>query len=112
VLLSDCILFWAVESALQSKVSCNNVEWDELKVHDTVICTRYTSSGTCPPRETSRDSGRRSISDCWVRDFWTAIEYGGVSEFLGMLRNRGHRLIARWGEEILLEPSANRKRGI
>ena len=33
---------------------------------------------------------------------WTAIEYDGVREFLGRLRNRGHRLIARWGEEILL----------
>ena len=36
-------------------------------------------------------------------------EYGGVPEFLGRLRNRGHRLIARWGEEILLETSGNQK---
>jgi len=44
-----------------------------------------------------------------LQDFWTAIEYGGVPEFLGRPRNRGHRLIARWGEEILLETSCNQK---
>ena len=44
-----------------------------------------------------------------VRDFWTAMEYGGVSEFIGRLRNRGHRLIVRWGEEILLETTGNQK---
>jgi len=32
-----------------------------------------------------------------------------VPEFLGRLRNRGHRLIARWGEEILLENSDDQK---
>jgi len=28
-----------------SQVSFTNIEWDELKVHDTVICTSYISSG-------------------------------------------------------------------
>ena len=32
-----------------------------------------------------------------------------MPEFLGRLRNRGHRLIARWGEEILLDISCNQK---
>jgi len=32
-----------------------------------------------------------------------------VLEFLSRLRNRGHRLIARWGEEILLETSGNQR---
>jgi len=32
-----------------------------------------------------------------------------VPELLGRIRNRGHRLIARWGEEILLETSGNQK---
>jgi len=50
------------------------------------------------------------IAGSLVRDFWTAIEYGGVPEFLGRLRKRGHRLIARWGEEILLETSGNQKK--
>jgi len=31
----------ALALALQSQVSSTNVEWDELKVHDTVICTSY-----------------------------------------------------------------------
>jgi len=35
------------------------------------------------------------IAGSLVQDFWTAIEYGGVPEFLGRLRSRGHRLIAR-----------------
>jgi len=33
------------------------------------------------------------IAGSLLRDFWTAIEYGGVPEFLGRLRNRGHRLM-------------------
>jgi len=32
-----------------------------------------------------------------------------VPKFLCRLRNRGHRLIARWGQEILLETSGNQK---
>ena len=32
-----------------------------------------------------------------------------MPEFLGRLRNKGHRLIARWGEEILLENSDDQK---
>jgi len=54
-------------------------------------------------------SSESEIAGSLVRDFWTAIEYGGVPEFLGRLRNRGHRLIATWGEEILLETSGNQK---
>jgi len=49
------------------------------------------------------------IAGSLLQYFWTAIEYGGVPEFLGRLRNRGHRLIARWVEEILLETSGNQK---
>ena len=47
------------------------------------------------------------IAGSLVRDIWTAIEYGGVPEFLSRLRNRYHRLIARWGEATLLETSGN-----
>ena len=49
------------------------------------------------------------VAGSLVRDFWTAVEYGGVPKLLGWLRNRGHRLIARWGEEILLKTSGNQK---
>jgi len=49
------------------------------------------------------------IAGSLVRDFWAAIEYGGVQECSGRLRNRGYRLIAKWGEEILLETSGNQK---
>ena len=102
--------------ALQSQVSFTNVEWDELKVNDTIICTSYFSSGklffkpALPEKPAGTVGGSESeIAGSLVRDFWTAIEYGGVPEFLGRLRNRGHRLIARWGEEILLETSGNQK---
>jgi len=37
-----------------------------------------------------------------VRDFWSALEYGGIPEFLGRLKARGHALMAKWGQDILL----------
>ena len=106
----------ALALALQSQVSFTNVEWNELKVYDTVICTRYISSEKLffkpalpeKPAGTVEESESEIVGSL-VRDFWTAIEYGGVPEFLGRPRNRGHRLIARWGEEILLETSCNQK---
>jgi len=92
------------------------VEWDELKVNGTIIRTSNISSGKLffktafPEMPAGTVGGSESeIAGSLVRDFCTAIEYGGVPEFLGRLRNRGHRLIARWGEEILLETSENQK---
>jgi len=78
------------------------VELDELKVHDTVICTRYISSGklffkpALPEKPAGTVGGSESeIAGSLVRDVWTAIEYGEMLGFSGRLRNRGHRLIAR-----------------
>jgi len=102
----------ALVLALQSQVSFTNVEWNELKVHDTAICTSCISSGKLffnPALPEKVGETESEIAGSLVRDFWTAIEYGGVPEFLGRLRNRSHRLIARWGEEILLEISGNQK---
>ena len=92
----------------QSQVSFSNVEWDELQVHDTVICTCCISSGklffkpALPEKPAGTVGGSESeIAGSLVRDFWTAVEYGGfwtaveygrVPEFLGRLR--------RWGEEV------------
>jgi len=107
----------ALALALQSQVSFTNAEWDELKVYDTVIHTSYVSSEdfffkpALPEKPAGTVGGSDSeIAGSLVREFWTSIEYGGVREFLGRLRNRGHRLIARWGEEILLETSGNPKK--
>jgi len=107
----------ALALALQSHASFTNVEWDELKVHDTIICTSYISSGklffkpALPEKLAGTVGGSESeIAGSLVRDFWTDIECGGVPEFLGRLRNRGHRLIAKWGEEILLGTSGNQKK--
>jgi len=106
----------ALALALQSQVSFTIVEWDELKVNDTIICTSYISSGKLffKPALSEKPAGtvggsESEIAGSLVQEFWTAIEYGGVPEFLGRLRNRGHRLIARWGEEIFLETSGNQK---
>ena len=44
-----------------------------------------------------------------VRDFLSAVEYGGIPEFLGRLKARGHALMARWGQEILLEKNGKPK---
>jgi len=55
------------------------------------------------------DHCESEITGLLVRDFCTFIEYGRVPEFVGRLRNRGHRLIARWGEDILLETSSDHR---
>ena len=106
----------ALALALQSQVSFTNVEWDELNVHDIVICTSSISPGrhffkpALPEKRAGTVGGSESeIAGSLIRDFLTAIEYGGVPNFLGRLRNRGHRLIARWDEEILLETSGNQR---
>ena len=44
-----------------------------------------------------------------VRDFWSAVEYGGIPEFLGRLKARGHALMAKWGQDILLGKNGLRK---
>jgi len=42
-----------------------------------------------------------------VRDFWSAVEYGGIPEFLGRLKTRGHALTGKLGQDIL--PGKNGK---
>jgi len=37
-----------------------------------------------------------------VRDFWSAVEYGGIPQFLGRLKTRQHALMAKWGQGIFL----------
>jgi len=44
-----------------------------------------------------------------VRDFWSAVEYGGIPEFLGRVKTRGHALMAKWGQDILLKKMENKK---
>jgi len=38
-----------------------------------------------------------------VRDFWSAVEFGGIPEFLGRLKARGYAQMAKWGQDVLLE---------
>jgi len=42
-------------------------------------------------------------SESLVRDFWSAVEYCSIPEFLSRLKARGHALMAKWGQDILLE---------
>jgi len=44
-----------------------------------------------------------------VRDSWSAVELGGIPEFLGRLKARRHALMAKWGQDILLEKMENKK---
>jgi len=37
-----------------------------------------------------------------LRDFWSAVEYGGIPEYFGRLKARGHALMAKWDQDILL----------
>jgi len=87
----------ALALALQSQVSFANVEWDEFKVHDTVICTSYIGSRkhffkpALPEKPAGTVGGSESeISGSLVRDFWTAIEYGECQNYS---RLRNHQAI-------------------
>jgi len=44
------------------------------------------------------------------QDFWSAVEYGGTLEFLSRLKAREHALMAKWGQDILLEKKWKIKR--
>jgi len=44
-----------------------------------------------------------------VRDFWSAVEYGGIPEFFGRLKARGHALMAKWGQDVLLEKNGKQR---
>jgi len=44
-----------------------------------------------------------------VRDFWSAVGHGGIPEFFGRLKARGHAIMAKWGQEILLEKNGKQK---
>jgi len=45
-----------------------------------------------------------------VRDFWSAVEYGGIAEFPGRLKARGHALMAEWDQDVLLGRNGKQKR--
>jgi len=44
-----------------------------------------------------------------VPDLCSALEKGGIPEFLSRLNTRGHALMAKWGQEILLETDRKQK---
>jgi len=44
-----------------------------------------------------------------VQDFWSAVECGGIAEFLSRLKARGDALMAKWGQDILLESNGEQK---
>jgi len=37
------------------------------------------------------------------------VEYGGTPEFLGRLKSRGHALIAKWSQDVLLEKNGKQR---
>jgi len=45
-----------------------------------------------------------------VRGFRSAVEYSSNPGFLGRLKARGQALIAKWGQDILLEKKRKTKR--
>ena len=74
-------------------------KWIREKRAETAIKNRFQDSPSGPKFKTAIpwiESGSL------VRDFWSAVEYGGIPEFLGRLRARGHALMAKWGQDILL----------
>jgi len=45
-----------------------------------------------------------------VREFWSAVEYGGILEFLGRLKAQGHAPMAKLGQDILLQKKGKQHR--
>ena len=78
---------------------------DQVRV-EVIIAGKNFFKPALPEKPAGTES---EIAGSLVRNFWTAIECGGVPEFLSRLRNRGHRLIAKWVGEILLENSGNQR---
>jgi len=63
-------------------------------------------------RELVEDTPRKFSwikSGLLARDFLSAVEYGGIPEFLSRIKARGHALMAKWGQDILLEKNSNQK---
>ena len=48
-------------------------------------------------------------SESLVRNFWSAVEYGGIPDFLSRLKARGHALMAKYGQDILLKTIGKQK---
>jgi len=65
----------ALALALQSQVSFTNAEWDEMEVHDTVICTSYVSSGKLffKPALPEKPEGQRKEVNQRLLDHWYEI---------------------------------------
>jgi len=53
----------------------------------------------CKHEERSNANSLKTLlgieSGSLVRDFWSAVEYGGIPEFFGQLKARGHALMAK-----------------
>jgi len=45
-----------------------------------------------------------------VQDFWSAVECGSIPEVFGRLKARGHALMAKWVQDILLGKNKKTKR--
>jgi len=96
---------------LFTKKNKNNVSSEYSITHglgNSVSSPERQGTGCCQGGNTV-GGGELEIAASLVRDFWAAIEYGGVPEFLSRPRNRCHRLMTRWGEKIFLEASGNQR---
>jgi len=84
--------------------------WTEARNSDEKSGTQ--ARGT-KQRELVEDTARELPwieSGSLVRDFWSAVEYGGIPEILGRLTARGHALMAKWGQDVLLGKNGKQKR--
>ena len=60
-------------------------------------------------RPLGQPGGASGIAGGLVRKFWAAVDHREVPNFLNKLKSRGHMLIARWGEEMLLGEHGKQK---
>ena len=107
----------ALALALQTKVCFTNDEWNKLTVPNTIIPKSPIRVGDRLfkpvlekrlPGQLGGASGIAGVSSV-VHEFWAASDRREMPHFLDKLKRRGHRLIARWGEEMLLGEHGKQK---
>ena len=94
--------------ALNTKAYFTNDEWIKLIVPDMIIyksCIRVRDRLFKPvleKRPPGQLGGASGIAGGLVREFWSALDRREVPHFLDKLKSRGHKLMAMWGEKMLL----------
>ena len=92
-----------------------NDKWNKLKVPDTIIYKSRIKVGdrlfkpVPEERLPGQLGGASGIAGVLVHEIWAALGRREMPHFLDKLKRRGHRILARWGEEMLLGEHGKQK---